>query len=178
MNYGYIGFSFSKNIWYDKIIAKVTKSKWSHSFITIPSILGREMVMESVANGVCMIPFDFAYRDNPHQDYRVYRFKIHKDNIDTSISLCMNQLETAYGWLEYPWFLWRAICAVFGKDIKAQNNWSPQGTVCSGLVRFFIENAGCDLFREFGIDSANAQDIYEVVLTHPELFELIEEKNG
>lgn len=177
MNYGYVGFSYSKNIWYDKIIAKITKSKWSHSFITVPSILGREMVMESVAGGICMIPFDFAYRTNENQNYELYRFNISQDKIDQSIMQCLNTLESSYGFLEYPWFLWRSICKLFGKDIKKQNNWSPQGTVCSGLTRYFIENAGENLFNDYGIDSANAQDIYEVVLAHPELFELIESKS-
>lgn len=177
MIYGCIGFSYSKNEWIAKAIAWFTKSKWSHSFLTVPAILGREMVMESGEHGVGMVPFDLAYRMNVNQNYEIYRFKIDQDNIDSSILKTIDLLETSYGFLEYPWFMWRALNKFFGKDIKKQNNWLQDGTVCSDLVRLYITNAGQgSLFEDFGVDAANAQDIYNIVLANPSLFELIEKK--
>lgn len=178
MSYGYVGFSFSKDKWYDTIIAKITNSKWSHSFVTVPPILNTEMVVESVGGGVSMISFDIAYRFNKTQAYEVYKFKINEVYLDLAVLKTLDKLETSYGYLEYPWFIWRSICHYLGKNISQQNNWSQQGIVCSGLVRFFIEQAGYSaLFAEFGKNSATAEDVYQVVKNNKQLFELIEEKD-
>ena len=175
--YGYVCFAYSKDEWIAKAIAWLTKSQWSHSFFTAPSMLGREMVMEAASTGASMTPFDISYRNNPNQAYEVYRFKCDQANIDAAISQCMNELETMYGFLEYPWFIWRSINTWFGHDIKSNDNWSQQGIVCSGYARHFLAYAGYEsLFSGFGKSSANAQDVYNIVKAHPELFELIEKK--
>lgn len=177
-NYGFVGFAMSKNEWSARAIAWFTKSKWSHSFITVPDILGREMVMEAGTAGVEMTPFDRSYRNDPNQSFEVFRFKILQENINLAILQAIDLLESPYGFLEYPWFMWRAFLAWLGKDIKSQNNWSQQGTVCSGLVRLYIELAGyAELFSGFGKDSAHQQDVYDIVIAHPELFELVESKS-
>lgn len=178
MNYGYICFAYSKNELIAKGIAWATKSKWSHSFITIPSILGKEMALEAGGGGIEIVTFDQGYRNNPNQQYEVYKFKYNQSLIDNSISSCLNELETPYGYLEYIWFIWRCLNKLFNRDIKSQNNWIQKGTVCSGLCRKFLTWCGLgDLFKDFGIDSANAQDLYEIVLSSPDLFELIEKKD-
>lgn len=181
MEYGYICFAYSKNEWIAKAIAKITKSKWSHTFITIPPILGKEMVMEAGQGGIEVVMFDIAYRDNPDQIYEVYKINVDQSKIDASILKNMRDLETTYGFLEYPWFIWRGINSYFGRDIKNQDNWSQQGKVCSGLSRNFITDIDdpilSALFIKFGKSSTNAQDIYEIVLANPELFTLIEKKD-
>lgn len=177
MTYGYVCFAYSKNEWIAKQIAMFTKSQWSHSFLTVPSLLGKDMAMEAAGNGVSMIPFDIAYRANVNQNYETYRFKIDQAAIDKGILKTIDLLETGYGYLHYPWFIWRSLNKLFGRDIKSQNNWLQNGTVCSDLVRLYITNAGRgDLFKDFGIDSANAQDIYDIVKANPDLFELVESK--
>lgn len=175
-NYGYVCFAYSKNEWLAKAIAWFTKSQWSHSFIMAPSMIDREMAMESASNGVSLVPFDSSYRNNDNQKYEVYRFKMSKESIDKGVLMTMDMLETPYGYLEYPWFMWRSLNALLGRDIKSQNNWSQQGTVCSGLVRLYIDSVSPGLFTDFGKDSANAQDVYNVVKARPDLFELIESK--
>lgn len=178
MEYGFVCFSYSKNEWIAKAIAWFTKSQWSHSFITVPNILGHEMAMEAAGKGVSMVLFDLAYRNNPNQAYEIYRFNITQDYKDYAILESMDLLETSYGLLEYPWFIWRYLNKAVGRDIKSYNNWSNKGTVCSELVRLYAQAAGYGhLFDGLGIASASAQDVYEIVLSHPELFELIEKKN-
>lgn len=176
MEYGHVCFAYSKNEWIAKAIAWFTKSKWSHSFITAPPMLGKEMALEAASGGISPVLFDVGYRNNPNQKYEVYRFKISDEEIDLAMLKTMDMLQTPYGYLEYPWFIWRSINKWFGRDIKGKDNWSQQGTVCSGLVRLYIEATGRDLFKEFGYDSATAQDAYEIVLSRPDLFELIESK--
>lgn len=178
MTYGYVGFSFSKDKWYDRVIAKITKSRWSHSFFTVPAILDQEMVMESVGGGVMMTPFKSAYKDNATQAYELYKFNTTNMQIDAGVLSMLNQLETSYGYLEYPWFIWRTVCGYFGKDIRQEDNWSKQGIVCSGLVRCFIEQSGySELFKQFGKNSATAEDVYQIIKNNPKLFELIERKD-
>lgn len=177
MEYGFICFAYSKNETIAKIIAKVTSSQWSHSFITVPSILGKEVVMEAASNGIDMTLFDLSYRNNANESYEVYKFLVKPEKIDHSIVKCMKKLESSYAYLELPWFIWRALNKKLGRDIKSHNNWSTNGLVCSGLVRKFIENAGQGaLLSGFGRDAVAPQDIYEIVLAHPELFQLVEKK--
>lgn len=178
MEYGYVCFAYSKNEWIAKAIALCTKSKWSHTFVTVPPCLGKEMVMEAASGGTEMVLFDIAYRNNADQKYEVYRVKISKESIDQSILKCIENLEMPYGYLEYPWFVWRAINSWFGRDIKNQDNWHTKYEVCSGVTNNYIVNLSLgSLFNGFGNNSVNAQDIYEIVLAHPELFELIEKKD-
>lgn len=178
MKYGYVCFAYSKNEWVAKAIAWFTKSQWSHSFITVPPMLGKEMVMEAASGGTQTVMFDKAYRNNPNQKYEVYRLKVSKKVVDEAIIKCMERLEMPYGYLEYPWFIWRSINKFFGRDIKNQDNWSQKDEVCSGLASFFVKSAKLKaLFSGFGKNSITAQDVYGVVKSHPELFELVESKD-
>lgn len=178
MDYGYVCFAYSKNEWIAKAIAWFTKSKWSHTFITVPSMLGKEMVMEAGAGGVEMVTFDKAYRNDSSQAYEVYRVKLPQEVIDRAILKCMESLELPYGYLEYPWFIWRFINRWFGRDIKGQNNWSTSKKVCAGLVDIYEDELGLQAYSEaFGNNSITAQDIYEIVKAHPEVFELVESKD-
>jgi hypothetical protein len=177
VDYGYIAFSYTKNELTAKLIAKITQSKWSHSFIIVPPMLGKEMVMEAASNGISMATFQENYRDNPNESYEVYRFNAPQGKIDKSILNCMEKLERPYPYMELLWFVWRRINKVFGRDIKNQNNWFTNGVVCSGLVRKFIEGSGFKkLFKGFGIDAVAPEDAYEIVIANPKLFELIEKK--
>ena len=177
MEYGYVCFSYSKNEWIAKAIAWFTNSQWSHTFITISPILGKEMVMEASSGGTQTILFDKAYRNNTNQKYEVYKLKIDQDIIDQAIIDCLDNLEMPYGYFEYPWFIWRFINKWFGKDIKSQNNWSTKNEVCAGVTDTFLVRCSLDfLFKDFGKNSITAQDIYEIVLANPHLFELIEKQ--
>lgn len=178
MEYGYVCFAYSKNEFIAKAIAWFTKSQWSHTFITAPPMLGKEMVMEAGGGGVEMVTFEQGYRNNSTQKYEVYRVKVSQEIIDEAIAQCMNDLETPYGYLEYPWFMWRSVNAWFGRDIKSQDNWSKKNTVCAGFVDLFLDALGLQILtKDFGKNSINAQDIYDIVKAHPDLFELVESKS-
>lgn len=175
MEYGHVCFAYSKNEFIAKAIAWFTKSQWSHTFITVPPILGKEMAMEAGSGGTEMVMFDVGYRNNPSQKYEVYRVKIAQDIIDQALAKCLDNLEMPYGYLEYPWFVWRSICLWFGKDIKSQNNWSTKDEVCAGLTNAYIVNLYLELLVQgFGKNSVNAQDLYNIVKANPDIFELVE----
>jgi hypothetical protein len=175
--YGYVCVSNSKKAFVGRIIKFVTRSNFSHSFITVPDMLGERMVMEAAANGVSVVPFNKAYRVDPDEGYRIYRFKADPAAKDAAILTIAQSLETGYGFLELPWFIWRAVNRLFGRDIRGQNNWSDAGTICSELAAQYISMSGFShLFEDFGRCSVNAQDIFEICKANPELFELIEVK--
>jgi len=178
VGYGYICFAYSKNEWIAKAIAWFMRSQWSHSFITIPPVIDNEMAMEAAGSGTQTILFDKGYRNNKNQKYEIYQVNYSKDKINKSIDSCLKKLEMPYGYLEYPWFIWRFICKSFGKDISGQNNWSTKDEVCSGLVESFLSRLPCyNLFAKFGKNSICPQDIYEIVKANPHIFRLIEYKN-
>lgn len=178
MHYGHVCFSYSKGEFVPRAIAWFTGSQWSHTFITVPPMLGRELAMECGAGGIEMVTFDVAYRKNPGQKYEVYRVKASQEVIDRAIFACLDKLEQPYGYLEYPWFIWRSINRWFGRDIKGQDNWSKRRKVCAGFVDFYLDELRWqELSKDYGWNSINAQDIYEIVKAHPELFELVESKS-
>jgi hypothetical protein len=177
--YGHICFALTKNKWYDKCIAKFTNSKWSHCFFTCVPMLGKEMLMEADAHGVAVSSFDVGYRSNSNQSYELYEFKAPKKLKDLSIKSSIKELEISYGYLEYPWFVWRYMNRLFGRDIKKQNNWCQNGTkICSQFTREYIENCGKkDLFIEYGKGSVSPEDLYQIIISRPDLFRLIEKKD-
>jgi hypothetical protein len=178
MEYGHVCFSYSKNEWIAKAIAWFTKSQWSHTFITIPPTLGKQMVLEAASGGTNPVLFDKAYRNNPSQKYEVYRLKVDKEIIDEAIMKLLEDLQMPYGYLEYPWFVWRSLNRLFGRDIKGQDNWSAKYRVCSGVTDAFLDNCYLQILSEdYGYNSITAQDLYEIVKANPDLFELIEEKD-
>ena len=74
--------------------------------------------------------------------------------------------------------MWRYLNKFLGKNIESKNNWCQNGTkICSQLVREYVEDCGFkNLFIGFGKGSVSPQDVYSIVLAHPELFELLEKK--
>lgn len=177
MDYGHIVISTSKTSLGSRVIRFITSSNWSHSFIMMPELLGQDLAMEAEATGVSMCSFDKHYRLNPAQKFRIYRFRADPARKDMAIIECLQYLETGYGFLEMPWFIWRGLNKLFGRDIRAKDNWSQDGTLCAELVAQYISLSGfAYFFSGFGCGSVSAQDIFELCEAHPETFELIEFK--
>lgn len=177
MNYGYVCVSNTKKSFQSSVIRFFTQSSWSHSFITIPDLVGTPLAMEAAGSGVSICSFNKHYRDDKTQAYKVYRFRADPIAIDSALAQLLVELQTGYGYLELPWFAWRGLNKMFGRDISSQDNWSQAGRICSELVAQYITYAGYpQLLGRFGRGSINAQDIFEMVESNPEIFELIESK--
>lgn len=175
--YGHVCVSNSKAGFTAQVIKFFTRSKWSHSFVISPPLLNKDMVIESASNGVSIAPFDQHYRNDIYEGYRVYEFKCEYEFKDSALTQVFAELEGGYGFLEIPWFGWRALNKLFGRDIRHKDNWSQAGVICSELATQYITACGFGrLFSAFGKGSVNAQDIYEICESHPELFKLIESK--
>lgn len=173
--YGHIVLASTKKGFIPNAIKWFTKSLFSHSLVTIPDMLYTPMCMEALANGVDVSRFDSGYIINLDQGYEVWRLKIVQEVKDKSIIDMTNNLEVGYGYLEYPWFIWRKICLWFGKDIKSQNNWNTDGMICSQLCVAYLNACGLGhIFKEYGRGSIAPQDLQDIFKLNPDLFELIE----
>lgn len=176
MEYGNIVLAGSKKGFFPNAIKWFTFSKFSHSLVTMPDILDMPICIEAADNGVSTVRFDKNYINDDNQSYQIWRIKISQEQKDAGIRAVVGDLETFYGFLQYPWFIWRRICLFFGSDIKHQNNWSTTGTICSELVVQYIHACGLGhTLSEFGPGAVSPQDIQDVMKKYPDLFELIEE---
>lgn len=175
MFYGNIVLASTKGQFIPNAIKWFTQSQFSHSFVTTPEILGIPMCIEACEGGVDITEFNLNYLDNPNQGYEVWNIKIDSSIKDEAIKSILVDLEIGYGFLEYPWFIWRRICLFFGKDIKSKNNWNTDGMICSQLCVEYLKSCGLgNVLAGYGKGSIAPQDLQNIFNAHPELFEKIE----
>lgn len=173
--YGNIVLASTKGEFIPNAIKWFTGSVFSHSFVTTPDILETPMCIEACNHGVDFTRFDKGYSDNLAQGYEVWNLKIDQKIKDEAVVQILNDLELGYGFLQYPWFMWRRLCLLFGKDIKKQNNWNQDGMICSQLCVAYLKACGLGvLFMDYGNGSIAPQDLQNIMKAHPELFDLVE----
>jgi hypothetical protein len=169
--YGNIVLATSKSSFVSKGIRWFTNSQFSHSFVTMPDTLGIPMCIEAAEGGVDTCRFDTNYANNLDETYEVWTLNLPQDVKDKAIQSIMNDLETGYGFLEYPWFMWRRLNSLFGKDIKSQNNWNQSGMICSQLCVAYLKACGLSyILQGYGQGSIAPQDLSVIFQAHPELF--------
>jgi hypothetical protein len=173
MSYGNIVLATSRSSWVSKCIRFFTSSKFSHSFVTMPSLLGFPMCIEAESGGVDMARFDLNYSNNQDEAYEVWVVNLPQATVDAALSSVISDLEEGYGFLQYPWFVWRALNRLLGRDIKAQNNWNTSGMICSRLVVAYLKAAGLQsALAGYGDGSIAPQDLRDIMAAHPQLFTL------
>lgn len=176
MEYGNIVLASTKSGFVPNAIKWFTKSQFSHSLVTMPDVLSIPMCIEAAESGVDTTRFDKSYINNADQGYQVWHLKISQEIKDKAIISILNDLEIGYGFLQFPWFMWRKLNEIFGKDIKSHNNWDHHGMICSQLCVAYLIACGLGyIFADYGIGSVAPQDLQNIFKAHPELFELSEE---
>jgi len=174
MDYGDIALAGCKDNWLSKCIMWFTNSRFSHSFVTMPEILGIPMCIEAVEGGIDMSRYDTGYLNNMAEGLQVWFIDIDQEIKDEAIKNVINYLEVSYGFLEYAYFIWRKICLIFGKDIKSQDNWEANsGLICSQLCVTYLKACGLDdVLQGYGNGSIAPQDLQDIFKAHPETFVL------
>lgn len=136
------------------------------------------MCIEGSGQGVDLVDFDIAYRNNPDQNYEVYcLIRTPSENKDRALNELLMDLEDPYSYLSLPWFIYRYLLRRIGIDIKHKNNWYHNLFICSGLVRKYLDL--CDLScltTAYGVGSLSAEDLYQLVRSRPYLFKMVEKK--
>lgn len=175
MEYGNIVLASTQGQFVPNAIKWFTQSQFSHSFVTTPDILGIPMCIEAAEGGVDFTEFNSSYLNNLSQGYEVWSINIDQATKDTAIVSILKDLETGYGFWEYPWFIWRRICLFFGKDIKSNNNWNSHGMICSQLCVAYLKACGLDyVLTGYGEGSIAPQDLQDIFIAHSELFQKIQ----
>lgn len=173
--HGNIVLASTKGQFIPNAIKWFTGSMFSHSLVTMPEVLSTPMCIEAAETGVDFTRFDTGYVNAQDQGYEVWNLKIDQSIKDEALVKILSDLEIGYGFLQYPWFMWRRLCKFFGKDIKSQNNWDHNGMICSQLCVAYLEACGLGvLFTGYGKGSIAPQDLQDIFKAHPELFEKIE----
>jgi hypothetical protein len=178
MNYGHVVLANSSVGFVAQAIKKFTQSEFSHSLVTTPDILTIPMCIEAAEGGVDFTRFDTSYIQNPTQGYEIWNIKIDQSIKDKAIISILSDLEISYGFLQYPYFMWRRVCSLFGKDITSKNNWFSQGMICSQLCVAYLKACGLSsVLIGYGEGSIAPQDLQNIFKSHPELFELIQKRD-
>lgn len=179
-----IGFSNNKTSLLAKLIRFFTNSKMSHTFvITFPSA-GGDVMFEEASHVVTDGVFKTNYIDDTNTQYWIYKIKdgiVSEDVIDKSLVAIQEQfLGVTYGKLQLLFFPYRWIMnTIFHKDVNHEKNWFTNGVICSELVYHYLYNLGQpfqDMLSDFNSDTIQAQDILNIINSHPDVFEFVEEK--
>ena len=162
--------------WFQTFISNairwLTSSQYSHSLVTLPQLLNCDMCVEAASNGVTLQRFDTTYWTNPSQACDVYELIGISDDIKAAaMKGLLSELDTSYGYLEMPWFIWRALNRMVGRDIKSHDNWSQHGDICSWVCVQYLTACGLgDLFRDYGKCSVAPQDLRNIFDANPTIF--------
>lgn len=174
-SYGYIVLADNKKGFVPSAIKWFTKSKFSHSFIMMPDILGLPMCIEAAEGGVDFTEFDKSYKSDPNEGYEIWNIKIDQSIKDCALRFILKELETSYGFMQFIFFVWRRINLLFGRDIKNKNNWFTNGMICSQLCVEYIKACGLEnTISLYGNGSISPQDLQDIFKSHPDYFQLVE----
>ena len=177
---GDIAFGHPKNLgFYSKAVRFFTKSKWSHCFFVGPDYCGELVAIEADLK-VQVVPFYKEYIEKKVDAYQVYRpIKTRdKDVLRATKTVFHITAGETYGFLQIPWFAIRSILKnLFGWILT--KNWKPDGVICSELLLIYIQALGgeyLDAFKHLKVNETSPQDIFEIVIHRPDLFEFICER--
>ena len=175
---GDIGFGGKRSGFYPKAVRFLTKSRWSHCFVVTPQFMGELCVIEADLK-VQVVPFQKEYVEKNADYYEIWRpikasrFQIHY----ATRKLFFKDAGEIYGFLQIPWFAFRAILGYFGIKLKGKNPF-PGGEICSETLwqyLCFLENYG-EAFSCFGENECSPEDLYHIVKSRPDLFKKVLER--
>jgi hypothetical protein len=171
--YGHIVLVSAKTGFIAQAIEWFTESKFDHGLVTAPDVLGIPMCIEAVQSGVEFDRFDTNYVNDMNSGYQVWNIKIDQSIKDKALLSILNDLQISYGFLQYPFFIYERICNLFGKNIKSQNNWNTSGMICSQLCVAYLKACGLEyVLKGYGNGNIVPNDLENIFLAHPELFEM------
>ena len=171
--YGQIVLVNTKKGFIPSAIKWFTGSKFSHSLVIMPDMFDTRLCIEAVEGGVNMVGFDTEYSKNQNVGYEVYSINVDQKSMDKALELLIKDLEIGYGFLAYPWFIYRRIGTFFGIDMKKHDNWFHSGIICSQLCTYYLQQCGLsDLFADYGDGSVSPQDLKTIIISRPDIFKL------
>lgn len=172
---GDMGFGGKRKGWYPAAVRWFTRSRWSHCFIVMPEYLGEISVLEADLK-VQLVPFQKEYVEKDADYYEIWRpiSASSAEILEACRSLYKSDAGEIYGFMQIPWFAARSLLAKIG--IKLSKNWFPAGEICSETPWTYLRslsNGYCGLSILFGENETSPEDVYNFVVSRPDLFELV-----
>jgi hypothetical protein len=128
-----------------KLIRWVTGGNWSHTavgFFPLKVLPDLEVKQIFEANLLVDATSWVALQNDPDCDVRVYRIR-QLDVVTAQDFLARLYVEwnnTAYGWYQLPWFVYRRAIELLRLPRRwALYNWFPKGRVCTGIIYDFLD---------------------------------------
>jgi len=148
----YIGFSYKKNNLFSSIIAKTTKSNYSHCFIILKPIGTDYLIIESSFVGGVKFNLLSSYKDTNKYDLAIYRLPIEDDNVD----ILLPYIGKNYGYTQILGFL-------LAKLLKLKENPFTKNIICSEIVLLALLNSNLSvLFEQLDLNYTSPQDIFVI----------------
>jgi hypothetical protein len=170
MSYGQIVLANTKSGIEAKIFRTIIGG-YTHSLVTIPQLVGVLMCIEAAASGVDTLRFDTNYLQNSDQEIEIWEVNVSEEMKYAGIKAAINKLESQYGFLELPWFVWRWLNSLINRDIKHQNNWCQNGEICSQLCQLYLTGCGLGfLFDGYGACAVHPGDLKKIMEANPKYF--------
>mgnify|MGYP002353996246 FL=1 len=176
---GMIGFGGKRSGFYPNAVRFFTKSKWSHCFVVINQVFGEVSVIEADLK-VQVVPFHREYVEKNADYYEVWEpiAATDSDVLRATSSVYLQDAGKIYGFLQIPWFAFRAVMRFFGVELR--RNWYRDGEICSELLWNYLMQLGPkykNAFSVFTEDECSPEDLYDIVLIRPDLFQLVTKRD-
>lgn len=172
---GDLGLSAKRKGWYPAAVRFFTQSKYSHIFIIADEYYGQIQVIETNLN-VTTTSFKKEYEKKNADSFVVFRpIKTTQSEIHDALHYIHGAYSgDTYGFLQVPWFAYRAIMRVFG--FKPKYNWFPAGQICSETPLEYLKLIYADAFSHLTPNECSPEDIAKVVEGRPDLFMFVMER--
>ena len=117
------------------------------------------------------------YTSDPNQYFELWRIaNVPQDQIDKAVlQLYLDYAGKDYGYLELPWFIWRKLNALVGRDIRSQANWSSVGTFCSQLAFDLMDGIlfSSTIFAPYHANTCTPEDLRQLFRQYPKIFTMV-----
>ncbi len=175
---GCVGLSAKRTGFYPKAVRFFTQSNYSHVFVIAHDYYNKQQVFE-VNLEAGLRGFESEYIQKNNDSYEIYKpIKATDKEIYKAVSETFHYCNgVTYGFLQIPWFAFRAIFRVFG--IELHRNWFPWGGICSEMPLIYlklINKEYAQAFAHLTENECSPQDIAAVVESRTDLFQFITER--
>lgn len=173
---GDIGFAGKRQGFYPKAVRWFTSSRWSHCLVITPPVLGHLSVIEADLM-VVMRTWEKEYVERNNDYYEIWRpiGPNESEIFRACAELYRSDAGEIYGFLQIAWFAFRQGLGKLGIRVGGRN-WFPSGEICSETLWAYLARLPGEagrLAREMGEDECSPEDLYRMVRSRPDLFELV-----
>lgn len=177
---GDIGISNRPTGWYPRSVRFFTRSKWSHTFILAPNYLEKVVALEADLK-VQLVEFEKEYIEKEADSWLIFRpiAASLSERTYAAAETFRHYNGQTYGFLQILGMAIRITLRWIGIS-KNMRNLFPSGVICSELDLYYLQNLNEEYAKAFShltLDETSPDDIYKVIISRPDLFQLVASRN-